>query len=400
MAPVRRLTILAGATLVAGCQVDSRPAGEWAGQMRDSAGIVVVTNAPTGMWTDETRWGLEEDLRIGTAAGDRAHQFEQVGGVAVDATGAIHVLDGREIRVFDGEGAHLRSMGRAGEGPGELARPSAILIGAGDTIFVPDSRNGRVQLYGPRGDPSGSLPITGPGIPLAWGMMPDGTLVQELRTDRILILTRKDRENAADTLASTPVGEAMVIREGIPQMTLFGAEPMWVVTTDGRLVTGRTSHLRFEVRTASGRLERVVHTPSQRRPFTDAEQGDFRARLADVYADSPPSPATDRMLRSLEYADHYPTFATLFAGPDESIWVQRAKRVSEMTPLDLEQLDVRAVAAPVFDVFDREGRYLGPLAVPDSFEPLLTVGHHLYGTVRDELGVQYVVRLRVVEGAG
>ena len=54
---------------------------------------------------------------------------------------------------------------------------------------------------------------------------------------------------------------------------------------------------------------------------------------------------------------------------------------------------------PVFDVFDPEGRYLGEVRMlfllSTSPAPVIRDGM-IYGTVRDELDVPYVVRARVV----
>lgn len=53
----------------------------------------------------------------------------------------------------------------------------------------------------------------------------------------------------------------------------------------------------------------------------------------------------------------------------------------------------------MFDVFDPEGRYLGPVRMPfvlrRSPEPVVR-GDFLYGVVFDELDVPYVVKARIV----
>ena len=46
----------------------------------------------------------------------------------------------------------------------------------------------------------------------------------------------------------------------------------------------------------------------------------------------------------------------------------------------------------------REGRFLGVVSMPPKFQPRLFVGDAIYGVQRDELDVQYVVRVRVVKG--
>lgn len=53
----------------------------------------------------------------------------------------------------------------------------------------------------------------------------------------------------------------------------------------------------------------------------------------------------------------------------------------------------------VFDVFEKDGRYLGRVDAPAAFStwprPVFR-GDNVWGTERDTLGVQYVVRYRIV----
>ena len=52
-----------------------------------------------------------------------------------------------EVRVYHAEtGRFLRSIGRAGEGPGEFGQPSKLGF-LGDTLWVMDSRGANIQLY-------------------------------------------------------------------------------------------------------------------------------------------------------------------------------------------------------------------------------------------------------------
>lgn len=53
--------------------------------------------------------------------------------------------------------------------------------------------------------------------------------------------------------------------------------------------------------------------------------------------------------------------------------------------------------APDREVFDGEGKYLGIVSMPSRFQPRLFVADKIYGVWRDDLDVQYVMRLRIVE---
>jgi hypothetical protein len=99
-------------------------------------------------------WRADTTARIGDVLGDDdAYQFDRVQrtGLAGDSRGNIYVLDGAGSRIlsYDAGGNHRATVGRAGEGPGELASPFALATGAGDTIWVLDPLNTRVTGFPP-----------------------------------------------------------------------------------------------------------------------------------------------------------------------------------------------------------------------------------------------------------
>jgi hypothetical protein len=71
---------------------------------------------------------LVEDLRIGSADGPLEEQFGDIWGVLPDATGRIYILDGQaqEVRVFEPDGRFSHSIGRRGEGPGEMTSAGGV----------------------------------------------------------------------------------------------------------------------------------------------------------------------------------------------------------------------------------------------------------------------------------
>ena len=133
---------------------------EWVGTVIDSAGVAIVSNPQEGTWTQSSRWTVVEDRRIGTTEGDPDYQFGQISGIGVASDGRIFVLDQQaaEVRVFSPDGLLENKFGRPGSGPGELGAQGAgpLLVGAGDTIFVPDLANQRVVRFSPAGEALGS----------------------------------------------------------------------------------------------------------------------------------------------------------------------------------------------------------------------------------------------------
>ena len=75
--------------------------------------------------------------------------------------------------------------------------------------------------------------------------------------------------------------------------------------------------------------------------------------------------------------------------------------MSEMSEDALTSIiDLEDFGAPDWDVFDAQGRYLGVVEMPQGFTPKLFREDKIFGVWRDELDVQYVLRLRIVGDLG
>lgn len=80
--------------------------------------------------------------------GDGSGQFALSKGLAVDEEGHIYVADGLSnyVQIFDKQGRFLLSFGGMGGEAGQFRLPGGIYI-FGNTIFVTDSQNGRLQVF-------------------------------------------------------------------------------------------------------------------------------------------------------------------------------------------------------------------------------------------------------------
>ena len=72
------------------------------------------------------------------------------------------VTGGGEIFVYDDQGRFTGSIGRHGEGPGELGSMARILVGPGDTLWVADDGNVRMQVWTAAGQHIRSFPMPAP----------------------------------------------------------------------------------------------------------------------------------------------------------------------------------------------------------------------------------------------
>lgn len=387
--------------------------GAWDGSIADSAGVAVVHNPLQGMWPRDGGWRVEEELRIGTVEGDASYQFGEipVGGIAVTSTGEVLVLDqhARTLRVFSADGRYLRTIGRPGGGHGELGQGlTHVLVAAGDTIYVPDMQHQRVTVYLPDATVVRSFRMSiEQGIPMMWNATHDA-LVGQLRplampgmpeADSMDVIVRfRSDGSIADTLRAIPSGRTFSFAGGAPQFHFFSAEPMWTVGPDARLLFASNEQFRLSVYGRDGGLERVVTMPVEKRPVEQSDQTILIDAIERLWRDAGvPPQAMQQMRGAISFAEHFPAFMQFQPGPDGSVWVQRIQIPSAIPASQREAYNpMLDLGSSEWDVFDAEGRYLGVVRMPPRFQPVRFVGDHVYGVQRDDLDVQYVVRMRIV----
>ncbi len=382
----------------------------WTGTFRDSAGVTIVENTERGLWSSSEAWTVEEDLRFGGVEDQPPYQFGQVGSIAVDSRGRIHVSDSQaqEVRVFSESGEYLRTSGHPGSGPGELGLgASVVLRSPGDTLLIPDLRNRRINRFGPEGESLGSSPLRPEdGRPLRYGRNQVGGNAVQLRPvgrpngpppDSMDSLVAIEPSGSfGDTLLRIPTGGLL---QGVG-VTYFTPEPWWAITDSMTVLYGMNHEYRIGYYDREGVLRRLVTFPSVPTPITGRDIRAFFAYLDRAWLDAgvPRSQLSANHSR-VGFAEHLPVFASFHVGFQGSLWVQPVQAPGELTDKEIELYNfVEDFGARDWDVFDREGRFLGVVSMPGRFTPRVFLGDRIYGVDRDEFDVQYVVRLRIVTG--
>jgi hypothetical protein len=372
--------------------------------------VARVQGAP--LWGDSVT--LVEEVRIGELEGAEEYTFGSVVSMTVDAAGAMYVLDQQAltVRVYDESGRHLRDIGGAGSGPGELKQPHSLDFMPDGRLAVRDFSNARINFYAASGESVGTLTIPG-GFYTSTPMHVDtlGRIYTSVIADRIegqmfrvgyqrfgpdgsiqdtIRRPRPDFQSQPLT-ARSPDGSGMSAA-GVP----FSPGLQWTLDRAGNDVWGITS-------------DYAIHTQRDGRPFRITRTIDaVPVQAAEKAAEE------ERVLRNMRRTqpnwswqgpaipDAKPFFGSLTIAHDDRIWVQ-ARQPGVRQPADpAEEREPGApppinrwTEPPVYDVFEPDGTWLARIHAPDRFVPMYMRGDHVWGIQRDEYDVNYVVRLHI-----
>ena len=338
----------------------------------------VVVSSPDSTLPGQPLPTLVEELRIGSLNGI-CDAFGQVFSLAADDNGRIYVADFRanEIRVFSAEGECLQTFGRSGEGPGEFTMLAGILWRPPGFLWAIDAIQGRFTVFDSLGTVVAThRMVSARSASLPWRLWGDsggnlhywdpspGNIIRygpglDLNPQDTFRVPRLEREMYEQTFgnvrARTPVPHSPRI--------------VHTVDWDGHVWLAKTSVFDLHETTFSGDTLRSVRLRRPAPQLTGAER-DSLLEATGLSAQRLPEAKT--------------VLGAFSVAPNGWIWVERGGQ-----------------SITAWDVFDEQGSYVGAVRPPVaiSAEPFPIFGHETVTAVtEDALGVQYVVRLRVIGG--
>jgi sugar lactone lactonase YvrE len=143
-------------------------------------GIRFVHNEGVGRWGATHPVGLDLVRTIGgLEESDPDLAFNDPYDIDVDSSGNIYVLDtaNNRIQKLGPDGRFLKSIGRAGQGPGDLQAAFSIDIDPEDLLYVSEARNSRLQIFNTSGKPVGQIKYKSSDIFLI-RKLPSGLIVR------------------------------------------------------------------------------------------------------------------------------------------------------------------------------------------------------------------------------
>lgn len=365
-------------------------------------GAVRVRNPATGLWDaePERRWRLVEQMRIGRSDGEGPDVFGSIGSIVEDPLGRVWIVDGMasELRVFDGNGAHVRTIGRKGSGPGELERPGVALNGPDGHIWVDDARLHRWEVF----DTAGVRVAGHPGNSNIMGgvraFTADGRLLEanshaipggDVFTRRNDLSVRRMEPDGSLTELDAidfpvlPRGETVRFEStGERPYTMIQRLPLahhsrGLLTPQGEFwVTDGGGPYAIRRQSATGDTLLIIEREYEPVPASPTALEEAAEALV------PGEGMTSRDNDRSRLPAVYPPFEDYFPATDGTLWVRRTFAPDSVG----------------FDVFDAHGVYLGQPSVSTEVADLriaLVTPERIYAVARDELDVESVLVLRI-----
>lgn len=434
--PTALPTILAIAITAASCDRPEVPGANGTGYtVHDSAGVEIVVNHTPEHPADQF-WTIDPvpeivlggDENPAGETNDSSQLIWDVVGIARLTDGRVAVLsrEGRQLLLFEASGKLSRTIGRAGEGPGEFIRPERLQYLPPDTLVVWDYHMTSIDYF----DTEGSLLRERNIDHATLRERVPGTTGESIRMtlpDGSFIVGRMDRESAAEDGEPKPGStyrwmpeeyirvdheyrahsfgtwagmEMWVPANGaadgidVPFVPTFaldshigaGSDPLSVYVSDG----DRNEILQFSL---DGTLVRIIRRTTDPVRATDGAHGawmDAMYAFGEMMGEPLPPSIFDGMPRR----ESQPPVAGLVVGTDGYLWVK-------------EWSASETGWADQWSVFSPWGRWLGVLTVPPdpvftdlfmcykAFVPCWVDRDMFLAVRRGELGVERVEGYRI-----
>ena len=335
-------------------------------------------------------------MSIGELEGEDPYMLHWVGSLAKLPDGRIMVgnYGSSEVRMFDASGSHLVSWGGEGEGPGEFASLAHVAPWPGDSIVAWYTSGLGISVFDSEGNYGRSFSLQS-GEAEVW-RRPRPIAVRADAT----ILAINDPEDAdtavveiwdADGALSASLG-THPHREVIVTTNEQGYKELSLPAYGRELVTGQWGDLvvashtaRYEIRAfrSDGTLARIVRREHVPRVPTQEDREPYIEEQLAMYATIPdlPPEMVEQARKSFEstpLAEAFPAFSRVLSDAAGNLWVREYDFPREERP------------APLWTVFDPEGRVLGFVETPKGLRIGQIGEDYILGHFRDELEVEYV----------
>lgn len=337
---------------------------EWKGTIEEVDGVTIVNN-PLEPIYEEDIFHLEEELTIRQPEGVDKYIFSEIISIAVDDNGRIYILDRKEVnvKIFDKEGIYLKTIGKKGQGPGEMTYPYQIFITARGEIMVNDSPSYSLLFFSKEGEFIRSISTK------------KTVLLEPIIDSKLSFIGLRWERNIKDSFLEVNKFDSNLNFQfkigqcDAPNYTSFN--PFWIklqfaITKNDQIIFGCPRDYTIQIFSPDGILLRKIKKEYEQTKI-ESDEIEEETKKADPRL-------------KLIFPTSYSAYGHLTVDEKERIIVQTWERKSNEMGY-------------FYDVFDLDGKYIAKIHL--KVKPLIWKNNKLYTIESDEDGYHEVKRYRI-----
>lgn len=346
-----------------------------------SAGVLPVSAQAFATVADQPTWSLEQAGGV---------PFARISSLALsDSLLAVGDAGNKMVHILTTRGAHVNSLGREGEGPGEFMAIGSVFAAADGGFWVSDlwPSTRRLTPISETGSMLESTRLTNQ-VSDVIGVLPDGQFLGSTSpadlVDAVgLVEYRRIFQAFHLGHGLTPlveVGGVQIYLDQMPngmirQLELpFLAEVSVAVHPDG-FATANSREGTVRLFSPEGEMSLELDLQAEAEQATEDDWGEYVAAYVSRLPESM-QPGFRRSLRDVELPDTWPVVGAVLTDQQGRIWVKR------WTLLHTARED--------WQVFSSSGEFLGWVRFPAAFTPHVVTEDSVVGVRRDEYDVEHV----------
>jgi hypothetical protein len=372
----------------------------------DSAGITIVDNDDAqGAWTVDSAWRLAQSptVQIGNVPLDETQQLYRArhsirlrnGDIAVANTGI------GDVRVYDAQGVHVRTLDMPLGAAREPLRPTRLHQLPGDSLLVVlmdrsvavfDALGSLVRRAGPL-----TTDVPSDPSPVVAGILRAGTLVLKAYPPQDTVPGQVERTRVRLMTYGTD-GAFLGSLGDFEDLTVLRGDGAFVFGADGVEAVGDSTVWygpadRFELREVrhDGSTRRIVRLNRLAGEVTATDRNTYRHSVVGLLEDSLDGAAARAIVEKYRYPERFPSYAGLVVDDGGNLWVRAYQWFSLGQPQK-------------WTVFDRDGRFLGGLTMPNLMEVHHIGEDFILGRMADSRGREAIYYYPIIKpgtpGAG
>ena len=366
---------------------------------------IVENGAPA--WTSETAWRLDTapTIRIGEVEGAPNYQFHRITGSLHLRTGTIVVANSgsAELRFYDRTGRHIRSVGRSGQGPGEYGLLRFLRRLGPDSLITWDARLDRGTVYSTNGEYGRTFTRKRMrGFTYFLDGFPDGSLLGfsaggddspeeaislvrqsrgKIRPDSSLLI-RVDPRGNVHVIGTFFSSESFAYPDGTV-VSLPYARRAAVAAAQDAVYYGSADSFEIKRFSLTGQLTQIIRTSRPNSALTPSMIESYVEQSLAQMKNPAARANWQRHYSEMIFPKTVPAYADLIVDPSGNLWVGDYHDFNE--------------SQPHWTVFDRNGRLLGTLDVPENLMVYDIGNDYVLGRTLDEFAVERVVLYRLIK---